>query len=181
MTLEEKIRITERNVARGLQGKADLDRLRGNGAAGRPSCYPTVSHELAALAAFDAEAPEHLDRPVTGTVPLADLLRHIEKHYSEFQLKNDIDCVLSLCATDSDRREVRKFARAKLTGKPYSGIVTVDSRSCECCGKPYQPRREDARFCSARCRVRANRRNTAGVLRITPRMACIMRGQSLAG
>lgn len=40
------------------------------------------------------------------------------------------------------------------------GMVT-DSRKCEQCGAVFTPRREHARFCSARCRVAWNRQNTS--------------------
>ena len=36
----------------------------------------------------------------------------------------------------------------------------VDTRSCEQCGVVFEPRREHARFCSARCRVAWNRENS---------------------
>jgi hypothetical protein len=36
-----------------------------------------------------------------------------------------------------------------------------DSRDCEQCGTPFTPRREHARFCSARCRVAWNRADRA--------------------
>jgi hypothetical protein len=36
----------------------------------------------------------------------------------------------------------------------------VDTRNCEQCGALFAPRREHARFCSARCRVAWNRQNT---------------------
>jgi hypothetical protein len=35
----------------------------------------------------------------------------------------------------------------------------ADTRRCERCGKEFEPRREHARFCSARCRVAWNREN----------------------
>jgi hypothetical protein len=38
----------------------------------------------------------------------------------------------------------------------------VDIRNCEQCGVVFAPRREHARFCSARCRVAWNRRNASG-------------------
>ena len=37
----------------------------------------------------------------------------------------------------------------------------ADTRNCEQCGSVYAPRREHARFCSARCRVAWNRENTS--------------------
>ena len=37
-----------------------------------------------------------------------------------------------------------------------------DTRECEQCGAVFTPRREHARFCSARCRVAWNRENTSG-------------------
>jgi hypothetical protein len=37
----------------------------------------------------------------------------------------------------------------------------ADTRNCEQCGTPFAPRREHARFCSARCRVAWNRRNAS--------------------
>jgi hypothetical protein len=35
----------------------------------------------------------------------------------------------------------------------------TETRSCEHCGEEFRPRREHARFCSARCRVAWNRQN----------------------
>jgi hypothetical protein len=37
----------------------------------------------------------------------------------------------------------------------------ADTRTCEQCGTVFAPRREHARFCSARCRVAWNRENTS--------------------
>lgn len=37
----------------------------------------------------------------------------------------------------------------------------ADTRHCEQCGTEFAPRREHARFCSARCRVAWNRENTS--------------------
>jgi hypothetical protein len=37
----------------------------------------------------------------------------------------------------------------------------ADTRDCEHCGGAFEPRREHARFCSARCRVAWNRENTS--------------------
>jgi hypothetical protein len=39
--------------------------------------------------------------------------------------------------------------------------LVIDTRNCEQCGAVFTPRREHARFCSARCRVAWNRENTA--------------------
>jgi hypothetical protein len=38
----------------------------------------------------------------------------------------------------------------------------ADTRNCEQCGTAFAPRREHARFCSARCRVAWNRENNGG-------------------
>jgi hypothetical protein len=37
----------------------------------------------------------------------------------------------------------------------------TDTRTCEQCGTPFTPRREHARFCSARCRVAWNRQHAS--------------------
>ena len=37
----------------------------------------------------------------------------------------------------------------------------IDTRNCEQCGAVFTPRREHARFCSARCRVAWNRQNAS--------------------
>src|SRR2546430_16904319 len=37
----------------------------------------------------------------------------------------------------------------------------ADTKICEQCGTSFAPRREHARFCSARCRVAWNRRNAS--------------------
>jgi len=39
--------------------------------------------------------------------------------------------------------------------------VVTDTRNCEQCGASFAPRREHARFCSARCRVAWNRLNAS--------------------
>jgi hypothetical protein len=39
--------------------------------------------------------------------------------------------------------------------------VVTDTRNCDQCGASFTPRREHARFCSARCRVAWNRRNVS--------------------
>jgi hypothetical protein len=39
--------------------------------------------------------------------------------------------------------------------------LVADTRDCEQCGTSFAPRREHARFCSARCRVAWNRRNAS--------------------
>ena len=39
--------------------------------------------------------------------------------------------------------------------------VVTDTRNCAQCGALFAPRREHARFCSARCRVAWNRQNTS--------------------
>src|SRR5256885_11707134 len=39
--------------------------------------------------------------------------------------------------------------------------MVTDSRNCEQCGVLFTPRREHARFCSARCRVAWNRLNAS--------------------
>ena len=39
--------------------------------------------------------------------------------------------------------------------------LVADTRKCEQCGTSFAPRREHARFCSARCRVAWNRRNAS--------------------
>ena len=40
-------------------------------------------------------------------------------------------------------------------------MVVTDTRNCEQCGALFSPRREHARFCSARCRVAWNRLNAS--------------------
>jgi hypothetical protein len=133
--------VTERNVALGLQGECDLIELR--------------QRKLPA-------------RPVAGTEPLAGLLRHMREHYSPVQLRNDLDCVLSLCGSEADRKEVRKFARALQRGKPYEGAVNLDPKVCESCRRPFSPRRSSARFCSATCRKRGSRRNQGVHVTLSP-------------
>jgi len=39
--------------------------------------------------------------------------------------------------------------------------MVIDTRNCEQCGASFTPRREHARFCSARCRVAWNRLNAS--------------------
>jgi len=41
----------------------------------------------------------------------------------------------------------------------------AETRRCERCGKEFEPKREHARFCSARCRVAWNRENWSGAAR----------------
>ena len=42
----------------------------------------------------------------------------------------------------------------------------AESRLCERCGKAFEPKREHARFCSARCRVAWNRENWSQVAKV---------------
>jgi endogenous inhibitor of DNA gyrase (YacG/DUF329 family) len=42
----------------------------------------------------------------------------------------------------------------------------AESRQCERCGKEFEPKREHARFCSARCRVAWNRENWSQVAKV---------------
>jgi hypothetical protein len=113
----------------------------------------------------DVKAHGYVTKPAdTNPVPLADLLRHMEAHYTDRQLRNDLDCVLSLCGSESDFAEVRRFARAKLAGKPYKapdGTVRLSAVSCAQCGKSFTAARSTARFCSPACRVKHGRRNAA--------------------
>jgi hypothetical protein len=96
--------------------------------------------------------------PGTVAYPLTDLLRHMEKHYTVYQLRNDLDCVLDCCGSDGDCKEVRRYARARLAGGTYrSSVVTVVAQPCEVCRKTFSARRSTARFCSSRCRLRAAR------------------------
>lgn len=44
-----------------------------------------------------------------------------------------------------------------------SAPVTDNLRPCEACNTPFEPKRADARFCSATCRQRAHRRETEAV------------------
>jgi endogenous inhibitor of DNA gyrase (YacG/DUF329 family) len=136
-----KVRVTERNVARGLQAPCDLE---------------------------DIKERSHV-RWSGFTPTLPGLLKHVAVHYSDYQLRNDLDCVLWLCGTEADRREVRKLARAKLAGKPYAApemTVHLSGAECASCGKRFAARRVDARFCSPRCRQRDRRRNAPGVSQI---------------
>jgi hypothetical protein len=115
----------------------------------------------------DVKAHGYVRKPAdVNPVPLADLLRHMESHYNERQLRNDLDCVLSLCGSESDRAEVRRFARAKLAGKPYKapdGVLSLSAVSCAQCGKSFTAARSTARFCSTSCRVKHRRRNSLSV------------------
>jgi hypothetical protein len=171
MSTAEKIRITEQNVALGLQSRANLESLAPRPAAtplnipgswaarqrtlageyGRPRRNGnTISHEVTRTA---AGAGGH------NPVPLNLLLKHMEAHYGECQLRHDLDCILPLCATEEDRKAVREFARAKLAGKAYQGHgVTTLGKTCESCCKPFAAKRSTARFCDAACRKRGSRR-----------------------
>ena len=84
------------------------------------------------------------------------LIKHMRDNYSDTELRNDLDCVLSLCAAEKDRAAVREFTRAKLAGKAYRGYgLNLSGKVCESCHNPFTARRSDARFCSAKCRVKA--------------------------
>lgn len=148
MTDEEwRASVVEHAVFRGKQDPRDLEDVKAHGRVSRP-CVPS-----------GGTVPL-----VSDTVPLAGLLRHVEAHYSEDQLRNDLDCVLVLCGSESDRGEVRRFARAKLSGRSYkapTGAVSVSGVSCAQCGRRFAAARSTARFCSPGCRVKHGRRNVA--------------------
>ena len=58
----------------------------------------------------------------------------------------------------------------------------VDTRQCEQCGTPFAPRREHARFCSARCRVAWNRANMSDPAdELSPLQWCIGAMNELTG
>jgi hypothetical protein len=147
----------------------------------------TVSHEMAPAGAWEADKgdpagtslalraanarsevnatiPEALAGAggrftASAAVPVNLLIRHMEAHYSKYQLRHDLDCVLSLCVSEADRAEVREFARRKLAGRAYQGHgVTTLGTVCESCRNPFTAKRASARFCSPKCRVRAARR-----------------------
>jgi len=99
------------------------------------------------------------DLLLAGIEPLGDLLTHVRVHYTRYQLENDLDCVLALCASEGDRKQVRRLARALLAGKPYDGPVTVASKVCVQCRRSFNPVRDSSVFCSGKCRVMAHRRN----------------------
>src|SRR5262249_3045656 len=65
-----------------------------------------------------------------------------------------LDTCLSPDIHSGDDLPCRPGRRLRVT----SSMVT-DSRNCEQCGAMFTPRREHARFCSARCRVAWNRLN----------------------
>jgi hypothetical protein len=44
--------------------------------------------------------------------------------------------------------------------RPWRTTLVADTRTCEQCGTSFVPRREHARFCSARCRAAWNREYT---------------------
>jgi hypothetical protein len=137
-----RVRVIGRTVSAGKQDPRDLAEVKAHGFVTKPADV--------------------------NPVPLADLLRHVEAHYAERQLRNDLDCVLALCGSGSDRAEVRRFARAKLAGKPYkapTGSVTLSAVSCAQCGRSFSAARSTARFCSTSCRVKHRRRNSLSALR----------------
>lgn len=140
--MEWRVRVVGRAVSLGKQDPRDLEDVKAHGYVTKPDG--------------------------TNPVPLADLLHHMEAHYTERQLRNDLDCVLALCGSESDRAEVRRFARAKLTGKPYrapDGTVSLSAVSCAQCGKSFTAARSTARFCSPACRVKHGRRTSLSALR----------------
>lgn len=84
---------------------------------------------------------------------LTGLLVHVDEHYSEYQLRYDLDCVLTLCPDDRTEAEVRKLAGAKLKRLPYRPPVDGVARprresACEWC---LYPNPGEGRFCSPRC------------------------------
>lgn len=49
--------------------------------------------------------------------------------------------------------------RARLLRQAAYVLEPSGKRCCEFCGEPFTPKRNTARFCSAKCRKRANRAN----------------------
>jgi hypothetical protein len=166
MRTAEKVRITERNVSLGLQGRRDLEDLNALGHTTRPVTnllnIPDSWGGRQKALAGEYGRPRHNGNTLShdvNPVPLNLLLKHMEVHYTECQLRHDLDCVLPLCGTEADRQEVREFASRKLADRPYQGHgVTVLGKVCESCRNPFTAKRESARFCSPKCRVRAARR-----------------------
>jgi hypothetical protein len=124
---EWRVRVVGRAVSLGKQDPRDLEEVKAHGFVTKPAD--------------------------SSPVPVADLVRHMDAHYSEYQLRNDLDCVLSLCGSEIERAEVKRFARAKLAGKPYvaSGVVHAPAKgNCKWCG--YLNERNGSDYCSDKCK-----------------------------
>ena len=61
-----------------------------------------------------------------------------------------------------DAEEVAPAAHTELSALRVTWPVMADTRNCAQCGTLFVPRREHARFCSARCRVAWNRQHVSG-------------------
>lgn len=113
-----------------------------------------------------------------------DLLKHAERHYTDYQVAHDMDCLLREARTEGERRLLRGYARLRRVAPNYRPAA-MPSRSnhdwispaaldslhrmtalepdepspsnvCAVCGTAFSARR-DARTCSPRCRKALSR------------------------
>lgn len=111
------------------------------------------------------------------------LLVHAERHYTDYQILNDMDCLLSEGKSRGDRRLLKAYAKlrrdapnfrpravpsksnhdwidpsdlAKLHRMTALDDDTPPSNQCAVCGRGFSARRE-SRTCSARCRKALSR------------------------
>lgn len=111
------------------------------------------------------------------SIPIADLLTHLRRHYTDWQIAKDLDCVLVLCGTDEDRAAVEAYAKARRNAPEFrphlprhsnAGRVPEELsqpatpvRGCEKCGADIARKRRGTRFCSDWCSQEARRRPVA--------------------
>lgn len=117
------------------------------------------------------------------TPSLSEVLRHMEKYATDWQIYNDLDSFVA-AVVEQDEDAIRRYARArrnapgfapgKLGSSNHRAIAlsllwdieyrpSGDTR-CASCGRAFRAKRATARYCSDRCRQRSKRaRGKAGV------------------
>jgi hypothetical protein len=134
-------------------------------------------------------APQSVNEAVTAYGK--ELLIHAEKHYTDYQIANDMDCILVECPSDGDRKLLRRYARLRRqatdfrpkANRPHSNhdrirVLDLDqlhswtglevesdgivTAMCSECEHSFTTRRKDAVTCSASCRKARARRLALG-------------------
>jgi hypothetical protein len=115
---------------------------------------------------------------------LTNLLHHAERFYADRHLLEDFECLTAVAESEDDVAILSKYRRLRrsapgfcpgsyrannharispdalcelIEGKPRAS----NERQCESCLATFTSVRSDAKFCSARCRVRSHRRGGA--------------------
>lgn len=126
---------------------------------------------------------------IPDKVPVQQLLRHMEKYYTDWHINKELDTITIACISDRAVNVVKKYARLRRNSKGFrptlafksndnqvpkielvklhKRAVRVDKddttdgqKQCRVCRNFWKPKRSDATICSQACRKRGSRART---------------------